>query len=205
MRKKVLDENQIIREFLGYNLIDKPIYNYKDELIDKDKTLKDYGFSKGDYIYFSGLAIGGTAFTENKFFERIVLSELIKEKNQDIIEIYSPSRSSCEKIHYLYDNISLDIIGSNEGPVFGGKYGRYSLDSNVCKAAVFEGKVNIGQKGIIQIKIIKNKNYFEGDTRNGIKTSDFRFITDFCFTFTDDKVLSEDYYHPKIKLIKSNY
>ena len=101
----------------------------------------------------------------------------------------------------LEEEMSFDVIGSNIGPVFGGKQGRYSLDSNVCKAAVFEGLINVGQKAIVFLKIVKNTNYFEGDTKNGITTSDFRYISDLCFTFTH-KILSEDYYHPKIKLIK---
>ena len=114
--------------------------------------------------------------------------------------MHSPSRSECVKIG-RNELLSFDIIGSNDGPVFGGKHGRYSLDSNIAKAAVFEGKVKIGEKAIVSLHIVKNNNYFEGDTRNGIKTSDFRYISDLCFIFTNE-VLSEDFYHPKLKLIK---
>ena len=107
----------------------------------------------------------------------------------------SPSGSMHEKIN-IDDKISFDVIGSNTGPVFGGKNRRYSLESNLCKAAVFAGKLSVGEKGIISVQIVKNKNIFEGDERNGIKTSDFRYISDLCFIFTDDKVESEDYYNP---------
>ena len=202
--KKIKDENQTIMNFLVssrlYGLIDKTLYNDKNEIIDKNKTLKYYGFYNGDRVNFEGLYIAGGPFTENKFFENIIITDLIKEKNESCMVMYSPSKSMNGPIR-LEEEMSFDVIGSNIGPVFGGKQGRYSLDSNVCKAAVFEGLINVGQKAIVFLKIVKNTNYFEGDTKNGITTSDFRYISDLCFTFTH-KVLSEDYYHPKIKLIK---
>ena len=201
----IKDENQTIESFLHFNelyslLKCEKIYNDKDEIIDKNKALKDYGFHNGDRYKFDRLHIGGGAFTENKFFDNIVLSDLIKENNQNVLEIYSPSG----EVHYpmnIIEEMSFDVIGSNTGPVFGGKHGRYSLDSNICKAAVFEGKVSIGQKALVHLKIIKNNNCFEGDTRNGITTSDSRNISDLCFVFTG-KVFPESYYHPKRRLIK---
>ena len=202
--KKIKDENQTIMNFLLssrlYKLIDETLYNDKDEIIDKNKTLKYYGFYNGDRVNFEGLYIAGGPFTENKFFDNIIITDLIKEKNESCMVMYSPSKSMNGPIR-LEEEMSFDVIGSNIGPVFGGKQGRYSLDSNVCKAAVFEGLINVGQKAIIFLKIVKNTNYFEGDTKNGITTSDFRYISDLCFTFTH-KVLSEDYYHPGVKLIK---
>ena len=202
--KKIKDENQTIMNFLVssrlYELIDKTLCNDKNEIIDKNKTLKYYGFYNGDRVNFEGLYIAGGPFTENKFFDNIIITDLIKEKNESCMVMYSPSKSMNGPIR-LEEEMSFDVIGSNIGPVFGGKQGRYSLDSNVCKAAVFEGLINVGQKAIVFLKIVKNTNYFEGDTKNGITTSDFRYISDLCFTFTH-KILSEDYYHPKIKLIK---
>ena len=202
--KKIKDENQTIMNFLVssrlYGLIDKTLYNDKNEIIDKNKTLKYYGFYNGDRVIFKKLVMGGGPFTENKFFDNIIITDLIKEKNESCMVMYSPSKSMNGPIR-LEEEMSFNVIGSNIGPVFGGKQGRYSLDSNVCKAAVFEGLINVGQKAIVFLKIVKNTNYFEGDTKNGITTSDFRYISDLCFTFTH-KILSEDYYHPKIKLIK---
>ena len=201
----IKDENQTIKSFLYFNyfdsLIDETIYNDKDEIIDKNKALKDYGFHNGDRYKFDELSIGGAAFTENKFFDNIVLSDLIKKNNQNDLEIfYSPSGMEHYPMNIIKE-MSFDIIGGNTGPVFGGKHGRYSLDSNICKAAVFEGKVSIGQKALVHLKIIKNNNCFEGDIRNGIKTSDSRNISDLCFVFTG-QVLPESYYHPKKRLIK---
>ncbi len=202
--KKVKDENQTIMDFLQfshfYELIDKTLYNDKDEIIDKNKTLKYYGFYNGDRVKLAGLYIGGGPFTENIFFDNIVISDLIKEKNESCMVMYSPSKSMNGPIR-LEEEMSFDVIGSNIGPVFGGKQGRYSLDSNVCKAAVFEGLINVGQKAIVFLKIVKNTNYFEGDTKNGITTSDFRYISDLCFIFGEAKS-EEEYYHPKTYLVK---
>lgn len=201
----IKDENQTIKSFIYFNklysLKDETIYNDKDEIIDKNKALKDYGFHNGDRYEFDNLYIGYGPFTDNKFFDNIVLSDLIKKNNQNVLEIYSPSGKDHCPLNEIKEEMSFDVIGSNTGPVFGGKHGRYSLDSNICKAAVFEGKVSIGQKALVHLKIIKNNNCFEGDTRNGITTSDSRNISDLCFVFTG-KVLPESYYHPKIRLIK---
>lgn len=205
---RVVDENMTIEDFLfensyklGDHFIFQPIYNEKEELLDKEKTLKDYGFLNNDYIYKRGDILSGGSFMEKNFLDNIILSDLIKEINEKYIEFYSPSKKFFEK---FYENsvIAFDVIGTNNGPVFGGKNGKFSFDSNISKAAVFEGKVKIGKKAIIFIKIMKNKNIFEGETKNGITTSNFRFITDWCFSFTNDKVLNENYYYPKYKLVK---
>lgn len=202
--RKVKDENKTIKEyFMQFHLrsfIDQPIYDIKGQLIDKNKTLKEYGFSNGDSLSLKGGISYFGHFTEKKFFEKIIISDLIKEKNENFILMDSPSRANCGEIFYNAI-IMFEIIGSNEGPVFGGRDGRYSLDSNICKAAVFEGKINIGEKAVIEVKIIKNNNYFEGDTRNGITTSDFRYISDLCFIFGEAKS-EEEYYNPKKYLVK---
>ena len=204
MRSIIKDENQTIESFLHFNklysLIDETIYNDKDEIIDKNKALKDYGFHNGDRYKFDGLYRGYGPFTDNKFFDNIVLSDLIKKNNQNVLEIYSPSGKDHCPLNEIKEEMSFDVIGSNTGPVFGGKHGRYSLDSNICKAAVFEGKVSIGQKALVFLKIIKNNNCFEGDTRNGITTSDSRNISDLCFVFTG-QVYPESYYYPKMRKI----
>jgi hypothetical protein len=198
----VRNENQTLENFLSRchrNI--SLIYNINNELMDKNKSLKEHGFYNNDKLRFTGGGMYYSGyFNENKFFNKVVLSDLIDEQKNNIFKIYSPSRMQHREIRENED-IQFDIIGSNIGPVFGGKDGRYSLDSNIAKAAVFEGKVGIGEKAVIFLKISRNNNIFEGDERNGIKTSDFRYVSDFCFIFTN-KVSSEDYYHPKTYLIK---
>ena len=107
---------------------------------------------------------------------------------------YSTNITPIEHRDEISKIFSYKIIGSDEGTVWGGKNRIYTDDSNIAKAAVFEGKAKIGEKVIVFLKISKNNNFFEGDERNGIKTSDFRYVSDFCFTFTNN-VLSENYYH----------
>ncbi len=198
---KVRNENQTLEKFLLHHHRNIPlVYNINKELMDQNKSLKEHGFYNNDKLRFIGGMYYCGYFNENNFFNKVVLSDLIYEQNNNIFKIYSPSREQHGEIRENQE-ISFDIIGSNIGPVFGGKDGRYSLDSNIAKAAVFEGKVKIGEKVIVFLKISRNNNIFEGDERNGIKTSDFRYVSDLCFTFTN-KELSEDYYHPKTYLIK---
>ena len=69
---RVKDENKTIKEYFMLlhlrSLIDKPIYDIKGQLIDKNKTLKEYGFSNGDSLSRIGGMYYVGNFTEKKFF-----------------------------------------------------------------------------------------------------------------------------------------
>ena len=54
---------------------------------------------------------------KKNFFEKIIISDLIKEKNENFMLMDSPSRANCGKIFYNAI-IMFEIIGSNEEPVF---------------------------------------------------------------------------------------
>ena len=70
---------------------------------------------------------------------------------------------------------SYKIIGSKEGTVWGGKNKIYTDDSNISKAAVFEGLVKLGEKAIVNIKMIDKKNSYNGDCINDIETEDWGY------------------------------
>ena len=95
----------------------------------------------------------------------------IKIENEEYASYIIPMnyRNKISKI------FSYKIIGSKEGTVWGGKNKIYTDDSNISKAAVFEGLVNLGEKAIVNIKIIGNKNSYYGDYINDIKTEDWGY------------------------------
>ena len=77
------------------------------------------------------------------------------------------------------------IIGSNEGNVWGGKNKIFTDDSNISKAAVFEGLIKLGEQGIVHIKIIEKKNKYYGDNRNNIQTQNWGYW-DGSYIFIND-------------------
>ena len=72
--------------------------------------------------------------------------DLMKEKNKNGFKIYSPS-GEISYILEIVDELSFDVIGSNNRPMLSGRFLKYNPDSNVCKTAAFECKVNAGQNG----------------------------------------------------------
>ena len=77
------------------------------------------------------------------------------------------------------------IIGSNEGTVWGGKNKIFTDDSNISKAAVFEGLIKLGEQGIVHIKITEKKNKYYGDNRNNIQTQNWGYW-DGSYIFIND-------------------
>ena len=78
----------------------------KNQIIDINKTMKDYGFSNGDSSLITGGMNYSGNFKEKKFYEKTIISDLIKEKNKDFIQMDSPSRAFCGKI---FDSILVRI------------------------------------------------------------------------------------------------
>ena len=67
------------------------------------------------------------------------------------------------------ENDSYLIKGSNEGSVWGD--GIYTDDSNIAKAAVLEGKCQLGEEKLILIKIVEGKSSYSSISKNGVSSS----------------------------------
>ena len=70
---------------------------------------------------------------------------------------YSTNITPIEHRDEISKIFSYKIIGSDEGTVWGGKNRIYTDDSNIAKAAVFEGLIKLGEKAIVNIKMIEKK------------------------------------------------
>ena len=84
-------------------------------------------------------------------------------------QTYSPNINCMDKRGKIGESYCYRIKGSNEGTVWGD--GIYSDDSNIAKAAVLEGKCNLGEEELVVIKIIEGKSSYGSCTKNGISTS----------------------------------
>lgn len=90
----------------------------------------------------------------------------INELGKDIYSSYITCENKRGNIGKIY---SYMIKGSDEGRVWG--YGIYSDDSNIAKAAVLDGKCNLGEYKTVFIKIIEGQSSYLSYSKNGINSS----------------------------------
>ena len=81
---------------------------------------------------------------------------------------YSTSINAVNKRDNIGNEYYYKIKGSNEGTVWGDHI--YTDDSNIAKAAVLEGKCELGQEIILGIKIIEGKNNYSCASKNGVSS-----------------------------------
>ena len=81
---------------------------------------------------------------------------------------YSTSINAVNKRDNIGNEYYYKIKGSNEGTVWGDHI--YTDDSNIAKAAVLEGKCELGQEIILGIKIIEGKNSYSCASKNGVSS-----------------------------------
>lgn len=118
---------------------------YDGVLLFDNKTLKDYYIEDDDTLKLEYYEGGG--------YENINYSTNIHavNKRENIGNVYS----------YL-------IKGSEEGTVWGDAI--YTDDSNIAKAAVLEGKCNLGEEKMITIKMIEGKPSYSSTSKNGVNS-----------------------------------
>jgi len=82
---------------------------------------------------------------------------------------YSSNINCQDKRGKIGEFYGYHIKGSNEGSVWGD--GVYTDDSNIAKAAVLEGKCQLGEEKIICIEIVEGKSSYSSCSKNGISSS----------------------------------
>ena len=122
---------------------------FNGRILSNNESLDSYNIKDGDKIIARELLLGGGPPLGN--------------------EIYSSNINCMDKRGKVGELYSYKVIGSNEGTVWGN--GIYTDDSNIAKAAVLEGKYNIGEYAVVVIKIIEAKSNYDSCSKNGISTN----------------------------------
>ena len=122
-------------------------FMWKGRTLDDESELEDYNIKDGDRIRAIIAVPGGGS--ENDSYSTIIYCQ---NKRGNIGNTYG----------YL-------IKGSNEGSVWGD--GIYTDDSNISKAAVLEGKCQLGEEKLILIKIVEGKSSYSSISKNGVSSS----------------------------------
>ena len=121
---------------------------YDAEIMKDNQSLDTYGIEDGDTITTYQIKAGGGPPIVNSTYSSNINCMDKRGKNGEYYSYY--------------------IKGSNEGTVWGD--GIYTDDSNIAKAAVLEGKCQIGEEKLVVIKIIEGKSLYGTCTKNGINS-----------------------------------
>ena len=122
---------------------------YKGRVLKDNRTLKDYNIKNKDIIQIIDEPIfGGGPETENKD--------------------YSTNIDATNKRGNIGSEYYYKIIGSGDGTVWGDNI--FTDDSNIAKAAVLEGKCQLGEKSIVGIKMIEGKTSYSSSNKNGVSS-----------------------------------
>ena len=121
--------------------------NFNGKKLDDFSLLSDYDVLDDDILQADYYVAGGPT-----------------PENSD----YSTSINAVNKRDNIGNEYYYKIKGSNEGTVWGDHI--YTDDSNIAKAAVLEGKCQLGQEIILGIKIIEGKNSYSCASKNGVSS-----------------------------------
>ena len=143
-------KRMVIQRLMGYSYDYNFQLKFCSRLLRDDDLLCNYEIGDGDEITVNEvILLGGGPPIVN--------------------QTYSSNINCMNKRGKIGESYGYKIKGSNEGTVWGD--GIYSDDSNIAKAAVLEGKCNLGEEKLVFIKIIEGKSSYGSCTKNGISTS----------------------------------
>ena len=118
------------------------------KILDDDEDLNYYDLEDGDQIMvLNNYEAGGPSLENNN---------------------YDTNINAVNKRENIGNTYYYKIKGSTEGTVWGDNI--YTDDSNIAKAAVLEGKCNIGQEKIVAIKMIEGKSSYSSSNKNEISS-----------------------------------
>ena len=132
------------------------------EVLHDNRYLQDYDIEDGDIIIWQEILAGGPEL-----------------ENSD----YSTNIHAVNKRENIGRQYYYKIKGSSEGTVWGDNI--YTDDSNIAKAAVLEGKCQLGQEKIVGIKMIEGKSSYSSASRYGVSSVTYGSWPA-SYIFTDD-------------------
>ena len=143
---RVIDLKRKLMERMGdYHF---PLLFFDGQILHDNKCLSYYNIEDGDMIEMRGYAVPGGPEPEN---------------NDYSTNIHAVNKRENIGKQYFYR-----IKGSNEGTVWGDHI--YTDDSNIAKAAVLEGKCQLGEETIVGIEMIEGKSSYSSADRNGVSS-----------------------------------
>ena len=142
---QIIDLKRILSKERGIDIEYQRLF-FRGNFLKENKYLRDYNIKDGDHIRVLNYA-GGP-----------------EPENSD----YSTNIDAVNKRENIGKEYYYKIQGSNEGTVWGDHI--FTDDSNIAKAAVLEGKCQLGQQVILGIRMIEGKSSYSCATKNGVSS-----------------------------------
>ena len=136
---------------------------FRGKVLHDNRYLQDYDIEDGARILQRGGYVAGGPALENSDYST---------------NIHAVNKRENIGRQYYYK-----IKGSSEGTVWGDNI--YTDDSNIAKAAVLEGKCQLGQEKIVGIKMIEGKSSYSSASRYGVSSVTYGSWPA-SYIFTDD-------------------
>ena len=143
---RVIDFKRKLIEITGDDRYDYSRLFLGGQFLHDNKYLSYYNIKDKDWIEMRGYSVAGGPEPENSD--------------------YSTNIDAVNKRENIGKTFFYKIKGSNEGTVWGDHI--YTDDSNIAKAAVLEGKCQLGEETIIGIEMIEGKSSYSSANRNGV-------------------------------------
>ena len=142
----VIDFKRKLIEISGYKYNENIRLIFAGKILEDSRTLSSYDIEDEDVIRMTIFYDGGGG------------------ENSD----YSTNIHAVNKRENIGKQYYYLIKGSNEGTVWGDHI--YTDDSNIAKAAVLEGKCQLGEEKCIGIEMIEGKSSYSSADRNGVSS-----------------------------------
>ena len=143
-----------------------PIYKLKKELSIK----AHHSFMYSKFMFRGRILDDNSTLEENDVEDGCAVEEISGVRGGGSENNSYATNINCQnKRGNIGNTYGYLIKGSNEGSVWGD--GIYTDDSNIAKAAVLEGKCQLGEEKEIIIKIVEGKSSYSSISKNGISSS----------------------------------
>ena len=150
--------------FQGYNKIKE----LKQQLSSRI-NLKDVIFEYNGKIMHDYKSLDYYHIEDEDIIKAVYVGERVYAGPPIVNNTYSSNINCQDKRGKIGEFYGYHIKGSNEGSVWGD--GVYTDDSNIAKAAVLEGKCQLGEEKTICIRIVEGKSSYSSCSKNGISSS----------------------------------
>jgi hypothetical protein len=175
-----------VRKFKGFEVeVDVPenirVRDFKRKLVE---ITRDYS-SKQFHLMFDGEVLYDDRYLQDYDIEdgNVIIQREICEGGGPVNSDYSTNIHAVDKRENIGRKYCYKIKGSSEGTVWGDNI--YTDDSNIAKAAVLEGKCQLGQEKIVGIKMIEGKSSYSSASRYGVSSVTYGSWPA-SYIFTDD-------------------
>lgn len=145
------------------------VANFQTEADAIRKKAEDDIRAKSDQLATSLKTLQDQYTRDAKLDEAVAIRDLIRKLQAAHLPLHAYQGSLMPYRERIGDKFYFEITGRSGSSIWGTEV--YTLDSDLCTAAVHIGALKDGETGIVQVTIVKSPEQHESSTLNGIRSS----------------------------------